>query len=359
LNVPFTIYQDIILDENLQVTYKSVGPCCGYESYYDCTDDIALELDDILTTKIYEVYNQQMSGAEGSTGEESDATPGTDGDEVAFTETTTPSTKDSTDPTSSSSQECQATEYSEWSSCSKTCGDGGIQFRYRANANATVETRACPTEVASTLPECTEQCVPEFGTTFDLTVIASDFSSPRDLDFHPTPGIHLGSFSEGRTFHPEEGEELWVVNGNNHSISIIASLGSQYQTTFSRQDRGYYHYMNNVTAISFNHVKDSGRKVDQDTLNYFAVCNHNLNNYVGNKEPNYFMGPTLYDSDTVNKRGKKNTVNRIGDDCSDPADQCFFLHAGELSFINLFSTITNQSYILLLLFLEQIRRHVT
>ena len=31
---------DIVLDENLEVTYKSVRPCCGYESYYDCTDEV-------------------------------------------------------------------------------------------------------------------------------------------------------------------------------------------------------------------------------------------------------------------------------------------------------------------------------
>lgn len=44
------------------------------------------------------------------------------------------------------------------------------------------------------------------------------------------------------------------------------------------------------------------------------------------------MGPTLYDSDTTspNKKGKMNTVNRMGEDCDDPADQCFFLHADML-----------------------------
>ena len=288
-------------------------------SYYDCTDDIALGLDDTLTTEIYQVYNQQMSRV---------APDPTAAPTPKATYATTPSS--TTASTNLFSTSCDQTDYSEWSSCSKLCGDGGVQFRYRANVADTVEVRPCPTEIMFFFPSCRESCVPEFGTAFSLSVVASNLSSPRDLAFHPTPGIHLGSYSEGRTFHPEVGEELWVANGNNHSISIIASLGTPYQTTISRIDRGYYHYMNNITALAFNTVKESGRKKGQDTFNYFAVCNDNRNDYVGSKNPNMFMGPTLYDTDTVNKSGKKNTVNRIGEDCSDPADQCFFLHADML-----------------------------
>ena len=309
------------------MTYKSVGPCCGYVDYYACTDDVALGLDDTLTAEIYKVYNEQLNSVS--------ETPPT---ETAPTEVN-PTGKPTSDPTAGApatndsnlfSENCDATEYNDWSTCSKTCGDGGIQFRYRANPIDTAEVRPCPLEVASSLPTCDELCVPEFGPEFSTTVIASGLSSPRDLAFHPTPGVHLGTYSEGRTFNPDVGEELWVANGNNHSISIIASVGTVYQTTISRLDRGYYHYMNNITALAFNTVKDSGRNVNQDTFNYFAVCNDNLNDYVGSKNPNLFMGPTLYDTDTVNKIGKKNTVNRIGEDCSDPADQCFFLHADML-----------------------------
>lgn len=315
---------DIILDQDLQVTHKSVGPCCGYVSYYDCKEKIAIGLDETLTTKIYEVYNQQLSAME----EQSD--PTTAPTSTTASETPAPTITSESATSNLSTTSCNATEYSEWSTCSKTCGDGGIQFRYRANPIDTVEVQPCPTEVASTLPPCDELCVPEFGSDFSVTVIASDLNSPRDLAFHPTPGVHLGTYSEGRTFQPDAGEELWVANGNNHSISIITSMGTSHQSTFSRIDRGYYHYMNNITALAFNTVKDSGRNPTQDTFNYFAVCNDNRNDYVGNKEPNMFMGPTLYDSDTVNKPGKKNTVNRIGEDCSDPSDQCFFLHADML-----------------------------
>jgi hypothetical protein len=48
--------------------------------------------------------------------------------------------------------------------------------------------------------------------------------------------------------------------------------------------------MNNMTAIAFNMKKSEKRLPDQDTFGYFAICNDNINNYVGTKQPNYFMG---------------------------------------------------------------------
>ncbi|EJK47143.1 hypothetical protein THAOC_34166 [Thalassiosira oceanica] len=312
----------IILDENLEVTYKSVGPCCGYVSYYDCTDEVALGLDGMLTEEIYEVYNsQQEAAADVGKGKEVDVEPDTEDGGSTTDETLTTVEENFVEPES----QCSAEEFSDWSACSVTCGTGRLQFRHRANSYP-VETRPC----AETLPACEEQCVQEFGESFSATVVAGGLSSPRDLAFHPTPGIHLGDYSEGRTFHPEVGEEIWVANGRNHSISILASVGTPFQTSMSRVDRGYYHYMNNISALSFNMVDDSGRNSDQDTFNFFAVCNDNLNDYVGSKEANYFMGPTLYDSDVANKPGRKNTVNRFGEDCSSPADECFFLHADML-----------------------------
>lgn len=327
----------IILDENLVVTYKSVGPCCGYESYYDCTDDVALGLDATLTKEIYSIYDKQIAAlaVEEETTTSSTSTTTTAASMAAVVvettaTTTTPATISSNIFDQPSTAACQSTSWSDWSQCSKTCGDGGIQFRYSVNAALPLEKRSCPL----TLPECPDQCVPEFGMTFEAdVVVSSGLDNPRDLAFHPTPGLHLGNHSEGRVFNPDEGEELWVVNGNSHGITIVASFGTAAQQTIFRRDRGYYHYMNNVTALSFNTVKESGRNIVQDTVNYFAVCNDNLNDYVGTKEPNYFMGPTLYDTDTTSphKAGKKNTVNRLGEDCSgDSADQCFFLHADML-----------------------------
>jgi hypothetical protein len=311
----------VILDENLEVTFKGVGPCCGYEDYYACTADVALTLDDMLSEKINIVYERQMAAM----GMNPD-------DNISNVDSPV-----ETAVTAEAVNQCTNETYSNWSPCSKLCDDGGIQFRYRANKDLPVETQPCPASIVATLPKCPRYTVPEFGPVYTAIVVATGFNSPRDLAFHPSPGVHLGSYSEGRTFHPNEGEELWVANGGNHSVSIIASLGSIHQTTFSRSDRGRYHYMNNMTALAFNTMKSKKRLPDQDTFGYFAICNDNLNNYVGTKQPNYFMGPTLYDSDVVNKgmlnatRGGKNTVNRMGEGCGDkPYDECFFLHADML-----------------------------
>ena len=56
---------------------------------------------------------------------------------------------------------------------------------------------------------------------------------------------------------------------------------------------------------------------------------------MGLKNPNYshhrcHLVPTLYDTDTVNNPGKTNTMNRSGEDYSDPVNQCFFLHVDML-----------------------------
>ena len=333
---------DIILDENLEVTHKTVGPCCGYVSYYDCTDDVASGLDGMLTDAIYAVYDRQAANIFGGDSEPQPESTENDISDNGNTNNAAADVSDSNvidiieggDNDSDNVDEegvCQEEAFSEWSACSKTCGDGGVRFRFRANADRPVERRPCPAEATAALPACADQCVPELGGRAPaLTVVAAGLRSPRDLAFHPTPGVHLGVASEGRTFNPLEGEELWVANGANHSVSIVAALGTPDQTTLSRRDRGYYHYMNNVTALAFNAVGDAPRDPDQDTFNYFAVCNDNLNDYVGSKEPNYFMGPTLYDTNTVQKPGRKNTVTRAGEDCADPADECFFLHADML-----------------------------
>merc|ERR1712129_345069 len=46
---PFGHPSYVILDDELKVRHKFVGPCCGYESYWDCTKNIALRLDDELS----------------------------------------------------------------------------------------------------------------------------------------------------------------------------------------------------------------------------------------------------------------------------------------------------------------------
>jgi hypothetical protein len=311
---PFGHPSYVILDPAGRVRHKFIGPCCGYESYFDCTPDIALVLDQQLTDFLEPILAE--SGVEPIEDSLFNETPNDNGDE------------DVTLP-----PECvtgNVGEWSEWSPCSVRCGDTpGIQFRTRAvdenecETVVPVETRSCQSNKACNDADGT--CIADFGASWQVETVVTGLDSPRDVDFHPTPGLHLGEYSEGRVFHPDMGQEAWVVNGGNHSVSIVASLGTEYQTTFSRRDRGYYHYMINGTAISFNKVSNSGRTPDRDSFNYWAICNDNRNNYLDTKEANYFMGPTLYDSRPENR----NTVNRIGEQCR-PEEPCYFLHADML-----------------------------
>ena len=311
---PFGHPSYVILDGDLEIKHKFIGPCCGYESYFDCTADIAKSLDTELTGYLNELLKDVESTAAPSVAPEPTIAP-----------TAAPV----------SQKDCEVLDFSEWSECSIRCGTSfGVEFRWRkvTQLNADVQCPS-PIETRECLPLDSDQiclddqfsCIPEFGNTFTIETVASGFNSPRDVAFHPTPGMHLGNYSEGRRFNSSVGEEAWVVNGNNHSVSIVAALGTEHQTTISRRDRGYYHYMINGTAISFNSVDDSGRTPDRDAYNYWAICNDNENTYIGTKEPNYFMGPTLYNSDPKNR----NLVNRIGEVCGEE-EPCYFLHADML-----------------------------
>lgn len=311
---PFGHPSYVVLDKNLKVRHKFIGPCCGYEQYYDCTADIAKELDVKLSNMLKIMI-----------------------DEADFqTSTPSPTASQPTNaPTNPPSQGCdndQLKSWSDWSPCSTRCSSTpGIQFRYTEDNQdcetfSPVEVQSCQAD-QNDAASCSDigTCIADFGASWEVESVVTGLNSPRDVDFHPTPGLHLGNYSEGRTFRADMGLEAWVVNGGNHSVSIVASLGTQYQTTFSRRDRGYYHYMVNGTAISFNKVKNSKRTPDRDSFNYWAICNDNLNTYLDKKEANYFMGPTLYNSDPK----FRNLVNRRGGPC-DPSEPCYFLHADML-----------------------------
>jgi DNA-binding beta-propeller fold protein YncE len=317
---PFGHPSYVILDGDLIVRHKFVGPCCGYESFFDCTADIAKSLDTTLSGYLDELLAEQPAP------EVPDITP--------TMEPEVPSDGNETDVFDGA---CTVGDFSDWSACSVACGPTpGIQFRYRSVQAPTalldapvcpapVETRSCTAPLALCGDEETG-CVQEFGSSYTVETVASGFDGPRDVAFHPTPGYHLGSYSEGRSFDPSVGEEAWVVNGMNHSVSIVASVGDgEKQTTISRRDRGYYHYLSNATALAFNTVGDSSRSSDRDSFNYWAVCNDDRNTYLGTKEQNNFMGPTLYNSDPKNR----NLVNRLGEECGD-AEECFFLHSDML-----------------------------
>ena len=299
------------MDGNLEVRHKFVGPCCGLASLSECKKVDTTYLRNELVKYVKEILDESP-----------DSVP-------------TQSPVKSLSPTQLEGPgSCETGEWSDWSVCSASCGaeDSGIKFKWRIVKDSRIDTDEgdpCPTPVV-TLPcsplqtICETVCVPETGS---VKTVAEDFNSPRDIKFHPTPGYHLGKYSEGRKFSKKNrGDgEAWVLNGSNHSVSIVSSVRSKHMTTLSRRDRGYYHYMINSTALSFNSVDDSGRNPDRDSFNYFAVCNDNLNTYLDTKEANYFMGPTLYNSFP----GNNNTVNRLGKPC-EPHEPCYFLHSDML-----------------------------
>jgi len=314
---PFGHPAYVILDASGVVRHKFIGPCCGYEQFSDCTPDIARQLDTTISE-----YLDALILEQGETTVEEEPSVNDDLPPPATT------VEPDQEPVS------EVCEFSEWSPCSVTCGKGQ-QFRtqFGPKCPTLVDTRECDTDI-----ECST-CV--FGNDPVVTVVAKGFDGARDVAFSPVPGQHLGTRSEGRDFHNGGGDEAWVLNALNHSVSIVSAVGTEHQTTISRRDRGYYHYMINATALSFNMVGDSGREADRDTYGYWAVCNDNRNTYLDAKEPSKFkealcliahqyfldnfMGPTLYNSHPENR----NLVNRLGDVCG-VDEECFFLHADML-----------------------------
>ena len=84
-------------------------------------------------------------------------------------------------------------------------------------------------------------------------------------------------------WHPTHTSELWVTDAASSSITVLnTSSGATRQLA----DRAPYHYMARVSSISF------------DSVGQFATCQESINTYEGQMMPNFFMGPTLYDSRT-------------------------------------------------------------
>lgn len=115
--------------------------------------------------------------------------------------------------------------------------------------------------------------VPELGdpSLAELVLVGTaedGLSTPRDL-----------------AFNPDRPEELWTVNRADDSTVIYVDPGQPEQRIDKRIDVYAYHFMEEVSAISFG----AG-----DT---FATCQESRNTYNDQARANDFMGPTLWPAD--------------------------------------------------------------
>lgn len=365
---PFPHPAYVILDWEGVVRHKLVGPCCGYESYSSCPTDTAMALNATLTDAVMALVEERAGilAARAAAAEDepppspcrvsrwSDWGPcigacgGNDGLQTKSRRIVDAGSAGAlacpalVRPRACTTSACAAVDcavggWGGWSECSRVCGAGGTRWRSRevlvaprdggAACPALVQERRCPPMDACP----SEQCIPELGasrTVEAVPIAGAALRGPRDVAFSPRPGVHLGGYASGRAF-PTDGDEAWVANALGHALTVVPGLGSPGEgAALERSDRGFYHYLINVTGISFNGVADSGRREGRDTFGFFATCSQNDNTYLGRKESNFFMGPTMYDSDP--DPAKRNLVGKNGEECRAFDDDCFLLHTDML-----------------------------
>lgn len=128
--------------------------------------------------------------------------------------------------------------------------------------------------IALTSANAGDYCVDPFGPQTNrgsVKVVETGLKTPRALSFN--------------------GEnEIWIATAGDDSMRLV-TLDDATKTTAitsrSVTDRAKYHYLDKVSQIAFG--------LDGN----FATCQESSNDYDGMKTPNYFMGPTLYDSGIV------------------------------------------------------------
>ena len=128
--------------------------------------------------------------------------------------------------------------------------------------------------IAVTSANAGDYCVDPFGPQTNrgsVKVVETGLKTPRALSFN--------------------GEnEIWIATAGDDSMRLV-TLDDATKTTAitsrSVTDRAKYHYLDKVSQIAFG--------LDGN----FATCQESSNDYDGMKTPNYFMGPTLYDSGIV------------------------------------------------------------
>merc|ERR1712238_510577 len=163
---PFGHPAYVILDGTLEIKHKFIGPCCGYESYYDCTPDIARTLETTLSGYLDTIL---LSDADPREDAEDDVAVA-----VAVDGVVPPTTPDDDEEEEEEETELLNCNWSEWSPCSIRCGPTqGTQIRFvdrRCNTQVgfdfpIFESRECAADNAfnCNVEDGGSICIPEFG----------------------------------------------------------------------------------------------------------------------------------------------------------------------------------------------------
>ena len=103
----------------------------------------------------------------------------------------------------------------------------------------------------------------------EIASVAEGLNGPRDLAFNPA--------------HPCE---LWIVNRQDDSTTVIFDAGTDDQSFLHRVDTFALHFMEEVSSIDFG----------GDSMT-FGTCQESRNTYNNQAAPNDFMGPSLWPAD--------------------------------------------------------------
>lgn len=228
--------------------------------------------------------------------------------------------------------DCVVSEFTPWSACLSSClGKTDAEKRQgsrrrtrkvllpaqgsgRACPELMVETESCSTNMC--FPDQTlskprpnsSSCVGEFGEDPEVVIIHDGEAVDGPMQIH---------------FHPLYADQLWITNNNTDSFTVLEIKPNREVRRFVKlRDRHPYHYMDNVSSFSFSPTGE------------LATCQDSLNNYDFRMKPNFFQGPTLYDTDRSMLVSHMDESLRCGQDglygSGDPNVECYMTHTDML-----------------------------
>jgi hypothetical protein len=155
-----------------------------------------------------------------------------------------------------------------------------------------------------------------FGHLSTLPGLEGKLSRPSDLEFNPLT------------------KQLWITNADTDDFTIVHDVATDKQKVRKLRDRGQYHYMANVSGVAF--TVEGNVATSQESENDYL----HPRSRISTMEPNYFMGPTLFnssDAELITNDGQKCV---LGSERS-----CFLIHTDMLHEAPLATGITyNKGY---------------